>query len=64
MKEGACAQRHDQRMDAEDGDQQSVDDAHSNSSCKRRQHRPADADVVVHVEDRDQHRRQRHHERD
>ena len=64
MQERACAERDDQRVDTENGDQETVDEADCNPERKRRDHRPADADLVVDVEDRDQHRRQRHDERD
>ena len=64
MQECARAKRDDQRVNPENGDQETVDETDRDPQRKRRDHGPADANLVVDVEDRDQHRRHRHDERD
>ena len=64
MQERARAKRDDQRVNTKNGDQETVDEADCNPERKRGNHGPADADLIIDVEDRDQHRRQRHGECD
>src|SRR3984957_7408231 len=64
MQKRGGAKRDDQRVNTEDRDQEAVDDADCNPERKRCNHSPADADPVIDVEDSNQHRRQRHGERD
>src|ERR1700722_11697462 len=46
MQEGARAKRDDQRVNTENGDQETVDDADCDPDGERCNHRPADADAV------------------
>ena len=64
MQEGARAKRDDQRVNTENGDQKAVDEVHCDPKRKRGDHGPADANLVIDVEDCNQHRRHRHDERD